>query len=994
MVTAVKADGGRIRIVYDDDTSEMADFPDADIIVDAEDNGKHAKSAGGNDPSVNPFIPPPVETTEELVAVHDCNKSSEQQLEEGRVTKKKKRKNRSMQMDAMLHDDISPSSSRDNHSPQQQQEPHNTMTKKKKLKLRITAKSVAARLSSSSNDESGNLDVDSDEEDAKSRLPQQSEHEPLNSSIHKIVTSSPTTLRTPYHHSALDQQQDENMLPPLVEDSVSSSEQPREKIKENSLLSNNEKHGDSNLPNQIMESSYSLLVSGHPPTDSAGETSLRSEEKPTADLSYGTEETVGMSDPPKNIENSPMRTTGADTKESFSTSSISQAIGSPTKQDLSVSDGTPSKQSAGSKRMMLSPMPSFDEQLLTSPVSHDKEGARSGRGAPKKKRGREAKEISTTPRRSKAKSKAVDDKSQEEEEENDENWVQCDRCHKWRMLPESVDMDSLPERWFCEMNKYDSRRNKCNAPEQTSEEVTEEREKAKTTPKKRRRKSQEVKSSSPEPDGGVKGPFDAILMLLKRSQSRDESIASIGTEGGTEATKDQPTVYLPLNQASDNNLSTSIKEVPQAAIGFPTSTDAADSTDTTKKAPGTATKNSKAEPDCGNSDGETAKGKGPRKGRKKEKETEKTAISKPAGARVGGKQGKDKADDSQEWVQCEKCDKWRRLPPRIKAEELPDVWYCSMNTWDVKAASCAAPEDKTEAGARDYTILGGADNRSGGSKVTYRNLIFGSGKKQSRPMSERARASDSIFMVPGSDQPGEGGHPTVSYAESSCFVQRGLSHRTKLEETSGAALLELMSQSRLWSDLYSRTKMGHPSGYFPSIPVENQFLSNNNVRAASCSEDFCSGSKTTMESMKALIYHALGENTLSNHEILLEAQCRNGGGEATEDWSELRAACTIELVENALEELVKDGMVEEIHGCLPNEKFVATKLTRFRRVARSNITTRCIKLAKPWKSAANSGTKLRWSDTDECEELLQLAILRARKRFELMEAKLGPDPVV
>ena len=61
----------------------------------------------------------------------------------------------------------------------------------------------------------------------------------------------------------------------------------------------------------------------------------------------------------------------------------------------------------------------------------------------------------------------------------------------------------------------------------------------------------------------------------------------------------------------------------------------------------------------------------------------------------------DKAKKSKEvdapkhgWVQCEKCEKSRRVSPRISADDLRDVWYCSMNTWDMNLASCTALEDK------------------------------------------------------------------------------------------------------------------------------------------------------------------------------------------------------------------------------------------------------------------------------------------------------------
>jgi hypothetical protein len=35
--------------------------------------------------------------------------------------------------------------------------------------------------------------------------------------------------------------------------------------------------------------------------------------------------------------------------------------------------------------------------------------------------------------------------------EMEDNWVQCDRCHKWRLLPAGTNPDSLPEKWLCSM---------------------------------------------------------------------------------------------------------------------------------------------------------------------------------------------------------------------------------------------------------------------------------------------------------------------------------------------------------------------------------------------------------------------------------------------------------------------------------------------------------------------------------------------------------------
>ncbi|XP_059507418.1 MORC family CW-type zinc finger protein 3-like isoform X3 [Stegostoma tigrinum] len=46
----------------------------------------------------------------------------------------------------------------------------------------------------------------------------------------------------------------------------------------------------------------------------------------------------------------------------------------------------------------------------------------------------------------------------------------------------------------------------------------------------------------------------------------------------------------------------------------------------------------------------------------------------------------------QAWVQCETCMKWRKLPPEIDPESLPENWYCNMNP-DPKFRSCSIPEE-------------------------------------------------------------------------------------------------------------------------------------------------------------------------------------------------------------------------------------------------------------------------------------------------------------
>lgn len=44
------------------------------------------------------------------------------------------------------------------------------------------------------------------------------------------------------------------------------------------------------------------------------------------------------------------------------------------------------------------------------------------------------------------------------------------------------------------------------------------------------------------------------------------------------------------------------------------------------------------------------------------------------------------------WVQCDTCQKWRKLPPNME-DALGEVWTCNMNKWAPNGGSCEDPED-------------------------------------------------------------------------------------------------------------------------------------------------------------------------------------------------------------------------------------------------------------------------------------------------------------
>ncbi|XP_073702201.1 MORC family CW-type zinc finger protein 3a [Garra rufa] len=54
----------------------------------------------------------------------------------------------------------------------------------------------------------------------------------------------------------------------------------------------------------------------------------------------------------------------------------------------------------------------------------------------------------------------------------DQNWVQCDECLKWRKLPDGIDMNKLPEKWFCRFNP-DPQFRRCEEKEEAEDSEDE-----------------------------------------------------------------------------------------------------------------------------------------------------------------------------------------------------------------------------------------------------------------------------------------------------------------------------------------------------------------------------------------------------------------------------------------------------------------------------------------------------------------------------------------
>lgn len=65
----------------------------------------------------------------------------------------------------------------------------------------------------------------------------------------------------------------------------------------------------------------------------------------------------------------------------------------------------------------------------------------------------------------------------------------------------------------------------------------------------------------------------------------------------------------------------------------------------------------------------------------------------------------------EDWVLCERCDKWRLLPFGLKPEHLPDKWLCSMLYWLPGMNRCDISEDETTKALQALYQIPGPDSQ-------------------------------------------------------------------------------------------------------------------------------------------------------------------------------------------------------------------------------------------------------------------------------------------
>mmetsp|Transcript_6736 Transcript_6736/g.16822 ORF Transcript_6736/g.16822 Transcript_6736/m.16822 type:complete len:1251 (-) Transcript_6736:110-3862(-) len=533
-------------------------------------------------------------------------------------------------------------------------------------------------------------------------------------------------------------------------------------------------------------------------------------------------------------------------------------------------------------------------------------------------------------------------KPDSETEQNDPEWVQCDSCMKWRVLPDNVKVSSLPELWYCHMNIYDKKRNNCEAQEQTSKEALKERKERKRRLKLKKRARREAEMAESKQVKKGKQQDEEMPMNAKKKSKLEKLNAekqtprstspkpgkTIKTKGATADSK------RAIAEAKRANLEGGKKSKVKLEEASPT-----DSGSDTKKEGKKKGKKAKKEVQESSDiqDSETsADGKKRKRGRPARNQT--TAV-------VPSTSNEKEDEDNVEWVQCDKCQKWRKLPAHISADELGQFWNCAMNTWNPDSASCEADEDKTDAHHQEVGVLEWQLRQTHAGKYSYRQMIFGpTARKSNRPPSEKARAAESLFVMPSNDE--------TQYTKSSAFLPRVSNfNKNNATEEKTLNIFDVLGNSNLWDEL----KRIDPkpakilSSNFANIP--GYANTTKMIKTYECLTN------EIKHAMQDVVLQTLEFGCLTADEVIGKAQwfpyeAGVSGG--------VKAYCNPEIIIHTLLDLVRDGIVEmntvrdaylPITEWIPKYRRVGTR--RAIEAVEAIKASRCMKIAKPWKQRSN-----------------------------------------
>lgn len=470
-------------------------------------------------------------------------------------------------------------------------------------------------------------------------------------------------------------------------------------------------------------------------------------------------------------------------------------------------------------------------------------------------------------------------------------WVQCEsaQCGKWRVVPSSIDFNLLPTVWYCHLNTWAPEMAKCSASNPPEVEAY--------LMKSHSKKGNSSSSSGSRPNKKIK-PSSEAPVSTPTTTGQSGAGSGVGTVTGGQcdapakpakpakapksATPSTPaTFHSNVNNGGQDAGPVSFSStVPSSATAASTQPDAGG---------GLAT-GSSTQPISHNPLGTSNNAIGGGKGRKVKPDGIKKTVL--------------------EWAQCEKCNKWRKLPQHIKSSTLPDKWYCSMNHWDPVRASCTIPEevDQEPVGASPlpssqnwYPMPGQVSGNGSGtgasgirskrSKLSYTELLYAStGQLRKTYTSE----SSTLSFEHG----GRTYQRDDQYKDSSMYVSpdaianaHNLGRRTA-DDSTGVSGSRDTSKQAASSSTDATDELASDRLHFDGLTTPNQ---------------------PSVEQIAALVLDSMDVRRSSTIVELFRAANANGGAKdsmSQEQYSDL----SLSLVAAAVSHLVQRGLIERQDG--------------------------------------------------------------------------------
>jgi len=362
-------------------------------------------------------------------------------------------------------------------------------------------------------------------------------------------------------------------------------------------------------------------------------------------------------------------------------------------------------------------------------------------------------------------------------------WVQCDRCKKWRSAPHTQDMSSLPEQWFCSMNSWDPTHNSCSIAEEVLDDHMEE--------------------NDASHDGGDSGGGNKTHRRAAGVSHRGRSRFTTSLQAGEDAGELSDSSVAPYGQqpirrksggggggggaggggASANKTSNTTGVRPSASLEKVNWVQCNKCTKW-RKVPGSIDVSSLPEVwHCSLNSWAPAFS---RCAAKEETEEADPLIERdpksqsypgtgnrprkplPSSNLGTAQQGVKKIV---QWVQCEQksCKKWRKLPGHVDMSLLPEKWFCEMNEWDPERASCEAVEESDSEGEpstkTDPTSQLIMSNSKNTGTLSYRRIIFGTDGRVRAAYSDKNKGGSGVFSYMESHRSAEGEAADLEMAE-------------------------------------------------------------------------------------------------------------------------------------------------------------------------------------------------------------------------------------